>query len=337
MLRTVHLSSYLLCILLVAMAIAWPTPGRAGMTEDLADCTAADRKTSADACTRVMNSGRLPKEQFYIGHFNRGWSYFHDREYDKALADFDSSLGNNADYADSYFSRAVVQHERGDRDLSLADLDRYLDKKGDVVEARLNRARMFRARGDASEAFSEVQRAGALDPGEHKVQILRALALSDLGEQGPARDEAEKAIAGLPDEAGAYYARALVSFREQAIDRAMDDVTKALSLKGTYPTALTLKGRIHEQRGERAGAIASYREALETKSKSIDARVAQAEARERLVALGDREEEAKDAPAKIAASGTAEAEPSSEPAASEGKCRRFIPSVMTTIAVDCER
>ncbi len=78
----------------------------AGMTQDLADCTAADRKTSADACTRVMNSGRLPREQIYIGHFNRGWSYFNAGNLEKALADFDKSVTANPAYADTYFSRA---------------------------------------------------------------------------------------------------------------------------------------------------------------------------------------------------------------------------------------
>src|SRR5262245_5288300 len=115
---------------LALLAMAGAVPAHAGMKQDLADCTAADRATSAAACTRVMNSGRLPDEQLYIGHYNRGWSYLNSSDYDKALADFDKSIKYLSSYADTYFSRALVQHELGEREKSLADLDRYIELKG---------------------------------------------------------------------------------------------------------------------------------------------------------------------------------------------------------------
>ena len=52
-----------------------PGPSFAGMNEDLADCAAAKGRESANACTRVMDSGRLPRDEFYIGYFNRGAGY----------------------------------------------------------------------------------------------------------------------------------------------------------------------------------------------------------------------------------------------------------------------
>jgi Tfp pilus assembly protein PilF len=306
---------------LVPLAVTFATPCLAGMTQDLADCTAADRKTSAAACTRVMESGRLPRAQFYIGHYNRGWSYFNAGDYDKALADFDSSIKYNPGYADTYFSRAVVQHERGEREKSRADLDLYLEKKGEVSAAHLNRAMMFRRRAELDQAFSELRRAAALDPGSEKVLVLRALVLSDRGEQGPARTEAEKALATKPDDAGALYARALVSFREQKFDDATADVEKALARKDAFPAAHTLMGRILEQRADPDGAEKHYRRALEIPSKSVDARAAHEEARERLAALTGK------SPAKVAASAAAPGK--------ESDCRRFIPSAAITIVVDC--
>jgi Tfp pilus assembly protein PilF len=308
------------------------------MNQDLADCTASDRKTSAEACTRVMNSGRLPREQVYIGHYNRGWSYFNANAYDKALADFDKSISHNPGYADTYYSRAVVQHERGARDQSLADLDTYLEKKGEIAEAHLNRARVFRARNELDRAFSELQTAGQLDVTDHKVVILRALVLSDMGEQGPARREAETAIEANPDEAGGYYARALVAYREKQFDAATADVDKALSFKDANPIAHTLKGQILEQRGDTSAALASFRRALDIIPKSLDARAAQDEARARVTALGGTEP----VPDKVAASETPPAAKpaaaplsATPPAAERAGCRRFIPSVGTTVAVDC--
>lgn len=324
MLRSARASSLLLSLMAGAAALA--TPALAGMTQDLADCTAADRKTSADACTRVMNSGRLPRNQFYIGHYNRGWSHFNAGAHDKALADFDKSIAYNPGYADTYLSRAQVQHERGARDQSLADLDRYLEKKGEVAEAHLNRARMFRQRGEPDRAFSELQRAGTLDPGEAETLVLRALILSDLGEKGPARAEADKAIAAKSDDARAFYARALIAFRDEALSDAAADVEKALSLKEAFPAAHTLKGEIHERRGETGPAVESFRRALAFRPKSIDGRAAQEKARARLAAL----EGVPRAPAEVAA-----APPAPQPAAEDPGCRRFIPYAETTVAVPC--
>lgn len=316
----------------------------AGMTQDLADCTAADRKTSAEACTRVMDSGRLPDEQFYIGYFNRAWSYYRAGDDDKALADFDKSVARNPGYADTYLSRALIQHERGDRAASLADLDRYLDKKGNTVEARIKRAQMFRRRGEPSQAFSELQSAAALDPADGRINAQRALALSDMGEQGPARKEAELAISADANGPAGYYARALVAFREHDLKAASDDVVKALSLKKTFQPAHALEGRIHEEQGDAEAARASYNRAIETSSHGVDALAAQAEARERLAALDGKQP----APALIVSSDTAgeapaEAKPSEPaPAAApeavgEGNCRRFIPSAGMTVAVACPR
>lgn len=332
MLRSFHLQHLTGAVGMMLVFGALASPSLAGMTQDLADCTASDRKTSADACTRVMNSGRLPREQVYIGHYNRGWSYFNAGDYDRALADFDKSIASKPDYADTYYSRAVAQHERGDRERSLADLDEYLRRKGEVAEAYINRARLFRRRGEFQAAFSELQRAGALDPGDRKVEMLRALVLSDLGEQGPARAEAEKAVSGLP-EAGAYYARALVAFRDNAIAAASADVEQALSLKDNFPAAHTLKGRIKEQQGEKDAAVASFRRALELPSKSLDARSAQDEARQRLAVLtGSSQPPPNETPDKIAASS-----PPPPAEAKKSDCRRFIASTRSTVAIDCPK
>jgi tetratricopeptide (TPR) repeat protein len=332
--RSISILAFRKLASVVVCAGAYATPGFAGMDKDLADCTAADRKTSADACTRVMNSGRLPKNQFYIGHFNRASAYFFAANYEKALADFDKSIDYNPGYADTYHKRALVRHELGDREQSLVDLDRYLEKKGEVAEAYVNRARLFRRRGELNEAFSQLQRASALDPTERKIQVLRTLVLSDLGEQGPAHIEAEKAVSADPNSAEAYYARATVAFRELKLDPAAADLEKALSLKATFPAALTLRGRIEEQRGDKNAAVASFRKSLESAPNSLDARAAQDEARARLAVLDNT------VPAKLGehVEGVETApSPPARPALQVSECRRFIPSASTTVAIECPK
>jgi tetratricopeptide (TPR) repeat protein len=312
---------------LIFSAAALATPVMAGMTQDLADCTATDKKSSAAACTRVLNSGRLWENQHYIGYYNRGWAYFNTGDYDKALTDFEKSAKLNAAHAETYYSRAIVQHMRGARDAALTDLDLYLEKKGEVAESHLNRARLLRSMKEPDRAFSELQSAAALDPGDHKVEILRALVLADLGELGPARTAADKAIESKPDDAASYYARAYVGRAEGKRDDAMADVEKALGKQEKFAAAHTLKGHLHEQSGERDAAVSSFRRATEGTAKSPDAITAQADARERLYALTGEHPPAE---AKVAAS-----EPAAAKKEKDADCRRFIPSAGTTVAVDC--
>jgi tetratricopeptide (TPR) repeat protein len=309
------------------------TSSLAGMAQDISDCNAADRKTSAAACTRVLNSGRLWDNQVYIGYYNRAWSHFNAGDDDKALADFDKSIARKPDFADSYLSRAEVQQERGALDRSRADLDLYLEKKGETAEAYLKRARVFRRRGDLNGAFSELQRAGSLDPGDRDIRVARALVLSDLGEQGPARREADDVLGEKADDAGALYARAWIAFREDKLAEAAADLDKALAVQDKFPAVYALKGEIAERRGDTAAAIASYRRVLELSPRSLDGRAAHQNARTRLAAL--------DGSPPPAAPEVATAAPSSRPADEKGAtshdCRRFIPEARTTVAVACAK
>jgi tetratricopeptide (TPR) repeat protein len=307
---------------------AMPEVSVAGMTQDLSDCTAADRKTSAAACTRVMNSGRLPKNQYYIGYYNRAWSHFSQGEYDKSVADFDASLSHNSTYADTYYSRAVAWHERGEREKSLADLDKYLDLKGEVSVAYFKRAHMFRRRGELERAYTEVRRAADLDAKDQKVQVLRALILSDKGEQRWAREDVDKVLAAKPDDAGALYARALISYRENELAKAADDAETAIKQKKDFTAAHTLLGRIREQQGDKAVARASFQRALDIPSKSVDQQAAREEARERMAALGGETVE------RVAEKSPSRANPSRT---GPSDCRRFLPSAGVTVTVDCPK
>ena len=128
--------------MLAPLAVA--THAMAGMSQDLASCTAAKGLSSAAACTRVMNSGRLPDEQFWIGHFNRGSGYRRANDYDKALADFDKAVELNSRFARAYQGRALVHDEQGEDYKAHADLDRAIELDPRDWSAYYSRATILR-------------------------------------------------------------------------------------------------------------------------------------------------------------------------------------------------
>jgi tetratricopeptide (TPR) repeat protein len=152
-----------IAIATLAAAIA-AAPAYAGMQEDLADCPNPNRPDSAAACSRILSSGRLPKGQFYIAYFNRGWAYRQAGDAARARADFDTVLKLNPRYAWGYYSRALIERDQGAEDKARADLDKALAIDAGFVAANAVMGRLLETRGDIAGARGHYQRALAAEP-----------------------------------------------------------------------------------------------------------------------------------------------------------------------------
>jgi tetratricopeptide (TPR) repeat protein len=307
----------------VLVTVGFSTPASAGMSRDLASCIAADEGArSAAACTRVLNSGRLPREQFYIGYFNRGTAFHKAGDSDKAFADFNKVVKLYPRFARGFHMRGVVQDELGAPEKALADIDHAIDLDSRNWTFHFSRAAVLRGKNDLDGALADLKTAADLEPQEQKVILLRALINSDRGDYAVARADINKVISAGHDRAAAYYARAAVAYREQRLDAATDDLDRVLALSESFAAAHTLMGRILEARGDTAGAKARYRKAARLAPTSLDARSAQRTARERLQALGETVG-ADSADVALA-----------QPARDVG-CKRFLPATGTIISANC--
>jgi tetratricopeptide (TPR) repeat protein len=261
------------------------SPVVAGMTEDLAGCTAAQGQASADACTRVMNSGRLPDEQRYIGRFNRGMGYHHAGDYVEALVDFNAALKLNPRFARGYHARAFLKQDLGAFDGALADLAHVIALNPTDWFGFYCRALILRDRGSYQDAILDLDRAFRLEPEENRIELLRALILSDEGKIDAARLMINKVIAQGHDDSAGFYARASVAFNEGRLDAALDDLARVLKLGQDVGIAHVLLGQVLEARGDTAGAIEHYRRALAEPDRTFEGRSPRKLARERLAAL----------------------------------------------------
>lgn len=244
--------AFIVSAVLVPMCHA--APSFAGMRQDLASCTAAKGRSSAAACTRVMNSGRLPRSQSYIGHFNRGSSYRRAGDFRKALADFQKVVALKPRFARGYHARGLAYEDLGKRDKALADLQRAIKLNKKDWSAYYSRASLRRAEGSYDAALRDLKTAANLKPSKTHIGLLRALVLADKGAISVARAEINKIIANGNGNASSYYARAEVAFVEERLDASEDDLDRVLKLKPDYGPAHLLMGRILAARGDTAGA-----------------------------------------------------------------------------------
>ena len=312
-------SSIYACISAALLLGFAPVSALAGMSQDLASCTAAEGRDSAAACTRVMNSGRLPDAQDYIGYFNRGSSYERAGDFEKALADFDKVIKLRPSFARGYHARGLVQDDLGATVKALADLDRAIELDPKDWSAYVSRSTVRREKDDFNGALADLRKAAALDPKRDGVRLNRALILSDMGANAAARDEINDVIAQGHEGAAAYYARAAVAFGEQRLDDAKADLERALDERKSFAAAHTLMGRIAEARGDASAAKTHYESALAAPSNQIDGRSAKKTARARLSAL---------------ASGKSANVALAQPAREVG-CKRFLPATGTIISANC--
>jgi len=302
----------------VLTALSLVAPAHAGMKSDLANCPAGLGAKSAKACTRILKSGRLPKKQFYIAYYNRGWSYRNAGDYKRAQRDFDKVVKLKRRFAEGYYSRAVVHYDRGKASESIKDLDRYVNyKKQKKWAAYYGRALMLRRLKQRSRALSDLRTAEKLEPTEQKIAVMRALILSDQGNHTEAMSAVAQVISAHPNDADALHARAVIQFRRQRFDEADADLEEAIKTRASFEAAYLLRGRISERRGKYEHAREHYERAVAFSARTVEQLYAQKAARERLWVLNGR---------------------ANQPVVTSSivsDCRRFVPSANMTIAVKC--
>lgn len=304
---------------LLLLSVGLVSPSFAGMKKDIADCNASDRVRGAAACTRVMNSGRLSRRQFYISYFNRAGAYRKSGDNRRALADLDRVVQRRPRFAKAYYARALTQHDLGSLDDALADMDRYIVLKPKNGSAYYRRAVLRRENDDPDAALADLDKAASLKPDITEVKLMRALARSDKGEQAEAKAEIDKLIGASSRNAAAYYARAVVSFRQRQLDATGVDLDKALQIRKNFAAAHALRGRVFEERGKIARAETSFQQALASPADFFDGRPAHAIARQKL--------------GKEKGAGVDKRVLQSDPV--QLGCRRFVSAVGVTLPFDC--
>lgn len=325
--------AFIVSALLVPMCHA--APSFAGMQQDLASCTAAKGRGSAAACTRVMNSGRLPREQFYIGHFNRGSSYRRAGDFQEALADFKKVVDLKPRFARGYHARALAYEDLGKRDQALADLDQAIKLDRKDWSVYYTRAAFRRVDGDFDAALQDLKTAADLKPEMSQIGLHRALILADKGAVAVARAEINKIIANGNGNASAYYARAEVAFAEQRYDAAEEDLDRVLKLKPDYGAAQLLMGRILAARGDTKGAKARYRQALDAPVPILESRSVNRLAQARLDELDGGQSTTALKPVARAADDTETSKVVYKKEMGSGECRLYLPTTGLTVSAPC--
>ena len=169
-----------------SVSTAAPKAAKGGqLTEqDVRTCMGVDGSDHAaqiQACTKVINSGKVKAEFLGDYYATRGAAYLSSKQPDKALADFNKALTIRP-APEFYLQRGLVHMTKGNWDLAKTDLGQAIKLKPDFAPAYLMRGLASYQAGDYKEALTFFDDAVKRVPTYYQALYARGVAKKKTGD-----------------------------------------------------------------------------------------------------------------------------------------------------------
>lgn len=133
-----------------------------------------------------------PKEP--AAHYWKGYSHYHLKEYDQALAGMEAALANGYKPVDVYKVRGFLYYEKKDYDAALADIRQGLQSEPDNLMFLKALGEITYAKRSYRESLDAFQKVVLIEPNNPEVYYNIALVQSNLGNVQGQASAAEEAV-----------------------------------------------------------------------------------------------------------------------------------------------
>lgn len=165
-----------------------------------------------------------------VAYNNRGKYYREQKQFDKAMADYDEMLRIKPDDFNGYNSRGRLLFDQGNPGKALADFNRSIELNPGFAKAYSNRGAVYGMRKDYQLAISDLTKSLELDPMELDAYSNRALAYFSLGRYKEAEADCDKYLELRQDEASMWDFGAVCYLNMKKYDSALVYSDKAIEL-----------------------------------------------------------------------------------------------------------
>lgn len=135
-----------------------------------------------ESCTRLIRAAPESEGNLAWVFNNRGLAFETVRNFERALADYNTALLLDPTYAVGYNNRGNVHARLGDLDAAIADHSQAVEIDPDYADAWYNRGADYEETGDLVSAVEDYTRALEADGDYIQALVGRAAALCKLGE-----------------------------------------------------------------------------------------------------------------------------------------------------------
>lgn len=251
----------------------------------LAQCLAKRREERYPTIRELLNSlvkiylaqfAEPPKSVPASGEFtaidytNRGFTYSHLKQYDKALADLERAIEMDPNYAEAYSSRGRIYADLQKYEVALADLDRSIELDSSSSGMYYNRGLVHYQAGDYQSALIDYGQAIKLDPVDADIYINQGMVYSALHKDELALENYNKAIELNPSDPMAYYNRGNLYHRLGQDEAAMRDLNRSIELDPNYVRAYVNRGVVYKELGAYEAALADFNRAIDLAPNNVD-------------------------------------------------------------------
>ena len=193
-----------------------------------------------DACTAVIDSGRLEGKSLSAALSDRALAHLNVRNDASALADFNEAIRIDPHNAKAFGGRGLLyQLMDGDGDIerALADWAEALRLDPDDTDALEQRARVHQIRRDYDGMIGDYGALIRIDPHNDWAFQQRANAYRGKGDLDRALADYDTALRLDPKNAVALHARGLVHRDKGDLERAIADFSAAIAIKPDHVSA----------------------------------------------------------------------------------------------------
>jgi tetratricopeptide (TPR) repeat protein len=193
----------------------------------------------------------------------RGTAYYHQKEYEKAIADFTQAIDINSRDAAAYTGRGVSHFKKGELHDAMTDLNQ-------AVRLKPNSAAIYHHLVDVCEANNDWY--GVINNATHVIRLnpsesawacnMRGDACYHEEDFERAMKEYDAAIRLNPTWDTPHYGRGWVLYRTNDLDKALADFDEAVRLNPKIEKNYNMRANIYRKKHDFDALIANWNEAI---------------------------------------------------------------------------
>ncbi len=196
------------------------------------------------------------------GYNCRGVAWYHRKEYDLALSDYNEAIRLDSHNETAYYNRGLVWEISCQYDKALADYNQAIKLNPNYPSAYRNRGRVEHLMKEYDRALADLNFAIQLDPRTAITFKDRAAVWADKHEYDKALADYDQAIKLNPRDAYNSAARSLIWMAREQFDKVIADCDQALKLDPNYALVYSLRGLAWCHKGNFERAIADENSAI---------------------------------------------------------------------------
>ncbi|MBA4303946.1 MAG: hypothetical protein C0424_06960 [Sphingobacteriaceae bacterium] len=194
-------------------------------------------------------------------HVKRGELAFYNKMYNSAMKYINDGLKADVNFAEGYFWKGMVYLEQKNIEKAISSFLTSIEQDPEYTEAYMQLA-LAQMESNPKLAHQYLTNVIKLDEGHQEAYYARGMLLQEQGYSDSAQADYDKILSINPQHLDATYNTGYIHLLEKRYDNAIVWFSKVLQIDGKHVRAMYNRGLAYELKGDKEAAQKEFREAL---------------------------------------------------------------------------